>query len=158
MNNKGFTLIELLMVLVLLSIITIITAPVVGNALNDSKERSYKILISNIKTAAQSYYEECSYNKEALDTNKYCIFNDNKLSVRLNELVNLGFLSGSNECGDNGNTCSKTIKSPKGEQADIGECMVEINKVVTNGKVTYTVSASNVDANCPTVQDFEEAD
>lgn len=158
MNNKGFTLIELLMVIVLLSIITIIAIPIVGNALNISKERNYKILISNIKTAAKSYYEECSYNNESLgDSN--CNINNKSMEFNLNKLVDLGYLSGNNECNTDDNVCSKNIKSPKGEQEDIGTCEIKITETTNNnGKVNYSIISKSTDSKCPTTADFEGED
>lgn len=160
MNNKGFTLIELLTILVLLSIISLITVPMVANYLDISKDKSYDILIENIKVAAKSYYEECSYNKEALD-NSYCNFdNNNSLEVSLNDLVNLGYLSGSNECDGNGN-CSKKIKSPKGDHPDIGNCKITITKNKDdNDKITYTyvVLPNDSNVNCPKTSEFEVTD
>ena len=157
MNNKGFTLIELLMVIVLLAIITIVTVPTVGNSLNNSKEKSYQILISNIKTASQSYFEECSYVK----TSK-CNIKDNKITTNLINLVKLGYLTGTTKttCDENdSNKCSveKELKNPK-DQEDIGQCEITITKNVDEyGKVSYEVTTPSESSSnsCPKKEDFE---
>ena len=46
MKNKGFTLIELLAVIVILSVITLITIPMVMNVIEESKK---KALVSSVE-------------------------------------------------------------------------------------------------------------
>lgn len=155
-DNKGFTLIELLMTIVLLAIVVLVAAPIVGNALNNSKQKSYDIMISNILTASKAYYEECKYN----GTNKIgcTITNENKqISVTLQELVNYGFLNGSNETICNAeNVCEvkNIIKNPK-EQKDIGSCEIKIKESITvEGRVSYYVESSSTDDLCPKTEEL----
>lgn len=55
MNKKGFTLVELLAVIVLLSIIAVITTPVVINVIGESKEKTYNEQINIIQKAAERW-------------------------------------------------------------------------------------------------------
>ena len=152
MNNKGFTLIELLGVVVILAILVSITTPLVLKSLNSGKEASYNMMIENIVTASKSYYEECKYgyiyNNDG--SKKIC---GNTVNLSLGELVNLGFLSGTNEkeCDSNGNCVTKLIiKNPKTDE-DISNCIITVNvKTDTNGKVIYEVISNTTDdSNCP---------
>ena len=153
MNNRGFTLIELLGVVVILAVLVGIITPSVMKSLNDSKQVSYDMMIDNIVTAAKSYYEECKYGdiKNNDGTKKVC---GSTVNLTLGELVNLGFLSGTNEksCDASGNNCitKLIINNPKTNE-DISNCNITIN-VSTNdkGKVTYeVVSSTSNDPNCP---------
>jgi len=57
MNKKGFTLIEILAVLVVLSIVILITMPVVNNIVNDSRKNTFRIsLESLIKVIKNDYH------------------------------------------------------------------------------------------------------
>lgn len=53
--KRGFTLIELILVLLLLSIIALISIPIVTGIITDSKEKTYQQQIANIETAARTY-------------------------------------------------------------------------------------------------------
>lgn len=55
MQDKGFTLIELILVLLLLSVIALISIPIVNGIIKDSKEKAYGEQINIIKTAATTY-------------------------------------------------------------------------------------------------------
>ncbi len=59
MNKKGFTLIELLAVIVVLSIIALITTPLVLNTIDVAKRDSFKASVYNIaETAEKQYYKD----------------------------------------------------------------------------------------------------
>lgn len=150
-DNKGFTLIELLMTIVLLAIVVLVAAPIVGNALNNSKQKSYDIMISNILTASKAYYEECKYNGTKID----CTITNKITSVNLQTLVNYGFLNGSNEtiCNDENaeNICEvkNVIKNPK-DQVDIGLCDIKIEEIITEeGRISYKVTSLSNTGSCP---------
>lgn len=147
LNNKGFTLIELLMTIVLLAIVITIAFPFIGEALSGGKQKSYDIMVSNILTAASSYYEECLYNGSSID----CTINNNTVHITLQELVDLGFLSASDTVCENSECETKNvIKNPK-DREDIGNCMIEIKRSVSDkGRVSYEViSKDNVSLSCP---------
>jgi len=142
LNNNGFTLVEVLAVIIIISIILGIAIPNVMTSVNTSKNSSEKILIDNIKTAAQSLYEEVEYLGE-VDGIK--ITNNNSITVSLQALVDNGFLKASN-VKDNGND-NKLINPKTGK--DIGNCEITIIKVVdSNYGVSYSVSGDGTDG-CP---------
>ena len=136
LNNKGFTLVEVLAVIVIISIILGIAVPNVMTSVDTSKNSSEKILIENIKTAAQSLYEEVEYLGE-VDGIK--ITNNNSITVSLQALVNNGFLKASN-VKDHDNEDNKLINPKTGK--NIGNCEITIMKDVNinDYSVSYTVS------------------
>lgn len=154
MNNKGFTLIELLVTIILISILmTISTVSVIG-LLNKSKQKSYDILIKNIETATENFYEECD-NSNLIESkiNSFCVekistitnTNNKVATVSLKDLVNYGFLKSSSKNNNN-----KTVTNPK-DNKDIGDCKITITKNIDNkGVVTYTITpVSNTNESCP---------
>ncbi|MBR5503996.1 MAG: prepilin-type N-terminal cleavage/methylation domain-containing protein, partial [Methanobrevibacter sp.] len=56
--KKGFTLIELLGVMVLLGLLGLITAPVILNAIEDSKKNTFSFAANTILHQIDEYYEE----------------------------------------------------------------------------------------------------
>lgn len=154
MNNKGFTLIELLVTIILISILmTISTVSVIG-LLNKSKQKSYDILIKNIETATENFYEECD-NTNLIESkiNAFCVekistipnTNNKVATVSLKDLVNYGFLKSSSKNNNN-----KTVTNPK-DNNDIGDCKITITKNIdSKGIVTYTITpVSNTNESCP---------
>lgn len=154
MNNKGFTLIELLVTIILISILmTISTVSVIG-LLNKSKQKSYDILIKNIETATENFYEECD-NTNLIETkiNAFCVekistitnTNNKVATVSLKDLVNYGFLKSSSKNNNN-----KTVTNPK-DNNDIGDCKITITKTIdSKGVVTYTITpVSSTNESCP---------
>lgn len=148
MNNKGFTLIELLTTIAILAIIITIASPFVVTALNNSRQKSYDIMIENIKTSAKTYYEECKYNGASIN----CDIVDNKITVTLQKLVDYGFLEASSKTNCTGDNCSvaNTIENPK-DKEDIGACSIIIERTKSQaGRVEYNVKAgTNSNQSCP---------
>ena len=95
MNKKGFTLIELLAVIVVLGVVLLLAMPSILDSINASRDSSYKILIGNIKTAAEPYYPECEYG-DLSDKNKYgdyaCAIDNNTINTTIGALANTGIL------------------------------------------------------------------
>lgn len=163
MNKKGFTLIELLAVIILVALIGVLVMPTVINTTNQTKQKSYDILIKNIVTSAQTYYEECEYgNLSELDyeNDKACIINDNSIETTLGTLANLGFLP-TKETYENSN--KRKVSNPINNQ-DISECNITITKTknevtdengIKNNKVTYTIAAGTQN-NCPTTEEYQK--
>lgn len=163
MNKKGFTLIELLAVIILVALIGVLVMPTVINTTNQTKQKSYDILIKNIVTSAQTYYEECEYgNLSELDyeNDKACIINDNSIETTLGALANLGFLP-TKETYENSN--KRKVSNPINNQ-DISECNITITKTknevtdsngIKNNKVTYTITAGTQN-NCPTTEEYQK--
>ncbi|MFA5410175.1 MAG: type II secretion system protein, partial [Bacilli bacterium] len=77
-KNKGFTLVELLAVIVILAIILAVAIPGIGAIINSSKISSYNSQMSLIKKAASLYMAKYS--------------NGTTISVRLDDLIEAGFI------------------------------------------------------------------
>lgn len=144
MNSKGFTLVELLIIIALLAIVILIAGPYVAESLENSKKKSYDIMLSNIKTSSITYFQECKYNGSVIG----CQVVDNKLEVSLQKLIDNGYLEASTEC--NGSDCNNVIKNPI-DKVDIGSCMIEIKQVnKTEGRVEYSITGlTTSNSSCP---------
>lgn len=134
MNKKGFTLIELLAIIIVIAIVAVIAAPNIVKSFNKSKEKSYTILINNIKVAGENYYLECE-NGDLSDTTKYaelaCSINNNTVEVSLGQLEELGILKA--------NSNNSSIINPKNKK-DISMCNIIITKVVgEHSKTTFSI-------------------
>lgn len=161
MNNKGFTLIELLAVIILLSVVMSITAVSAVNMINTSKNKSYELLVKNIKIGAQEYFEECE-NKGVIDSDIDCNpdkslieaenINDalsGSMTFTLEYLLKYGFLTSSNSENDK-------IENPKSNK-DINYCSITITKSVDDDDfyVTYAIGSNNDgDDDCPSDDDL----
>lgn len=144
MNRKGFTLIELLATLVILAIVLSIGGYSIVQIMKSSKDENYNVLVKNIMSAGETYYQECKYSKETIikmfngnepQANSFCDYN-----VTLNELIQHGYLTGNNGAGNMG------LVDPRDETIDLSNCSIKVS--YNNGKVTVTKNDSN--ANCPT--------
>ena len=160
MNKKGFTLIELLAVIVVLGVVLLLAMPSILDSINASRDSSYKILIGNIKTAAETYYQECEYG-DLSDKNKYgdyaCAIDNNTINITIEDLANTGILKVSAD--DSG---SLIVKDPRDTTKNLNSCKITITKTkkkeekkdnngITSSKVMYEVEAGEgSDSNCPT--------
>ena len=149
MNRKGFTLIELLAVIILIAIVSVIVVPSVLNSVEKSKEASYNMLIKNIITASELYYQECEYGD--LSNEKYgiyaCGISNNEINTSLGALANTGML----KVNDLDAEDKKIVINPKTND-NISDCKIKItkNKNATTGKITYTVTGTTaIGVNCP---------
>lgn len=88
MNKKGLTLIELITVLVVISIIALITIPIITKTINKSKEQTNLLEESSITEAAKSYVAENIGITLFLDTEK------EKEIITLKVLSDEGYLKG----------------------------------------------------------------
>ena len=161
MNKKGFTLIELLAVIILVALIGVLVMPTVINTTNQTKQKSYDILIKNIVTSAQTYYEECEYGN--LSNEKYgtyaCKINNNTVTITLGTLANTGFLPVKDVDSNN----KKKVLNPKNNY-DMTDCPITITKTknevtdsngIKNNKVTYTITADGREG-CPTTEEYKK--
>ena len=121
MNNKAFTLIELLAVVTILGILSIIIIPIIDKNIKTSKERTYKIVIENIKLSAQNYFS---------DNPKLKPLNDTFETVTLEELIKQGYID--------------KIKNPKTGK----EFEEEINIQLQNNSGKYTYVVCPIEQNC----------
>lgn len=158
MNRKGFTLIELLAVIIIIAIIAVLIVPGIIKNVDTARENSYNILIKNIITSAQTYYEECEYGdlsneikyeEYACKIKKDSISENNYVEITLGTLANTGFL---NIKDIDDNTNKKIVKDPKTDK-DISDCTIIITKVVepTTYKVTYQVVNNDTNNICPSI-------
>ena len=132
-NNKGFTLIELLVTIMLLAIIAGIGTYSIVNLVNATKKENYDLLVNNIKSASEAYYQECKYGDTIT-----CNTNGN---TTLGQLLNYGFITGNSTDADG----NQKLVNPNND-ADISSC--QINIAYTDGKIVVT-NRSTSNSNCP---------
>lgn len=170
MNRKGFTLIELLVTIMLIAILTTITTISIINILKTSKEKSYEILVKNIKIAAQNLYEECE-NSSIIETElersicKNLIREHDKCqskseeepdscaSITIEDLVKYGFLKTS--ATDN-TTNEKIIENPLNNE-NMNSCEIEILKYVNRieNALSYKFESYSNTNFCPSDEDLK---
>ena len=163
MDNKGFTLIELIATIMLLSIVMAITTVSVVNIIDNSKEKSYNLLVNNIKIGAQGYFEECE-NKNITNnkiiscptfvTEETVDYTTKYFETTLLDLAKYGFLkSTATDSEDN-----KIVENPQTNE-NISNCKIKVTKKLkkSNYKVSYETtkidSSITVDGKtitCPT--------
>ncbi len=148
-GNRGFTLIELLAAIVLFAIVASIGTFAITSVINSSKEKNYKILIKNIESAAEVYYQECkySYNNDGSIT---CLYNNGVFIITLGGLVSQGYLVGNSK----DNAGKYTIVNTK-TNASISNCAIGIYYDNNSKKINILVDTSNTNASCPTSADYE---
>lgn len=129
-NNKGFTLIELIVTIVLLTVLMGIGGYSIINIMEGSKEEDYQLLLENINSAVELYYQECTF------VTKTC-----SNPITLGFLVENGYLKGNSTNDDD----TFTLVNPK-DNNNISSC--EISYTENNGVIT--VSAVNPSDSCPT--------
>lgn len=153
MNKKGFTLIELLAVIVVLGVVLILAMPSILDSINASRNASYKVLMGNIKTAAETYYQECEYgdlSNKAKYGNYACAINNNIITTTIGALANTGILKVAAD--ESGNLI---VNDPRDTTKNLNSCAIQIvKKVDSNFKVTYQINGSD-QAGCPTSEDLQ---
>ena len=182
LDNKGFTLVEVIAVVAIITILSVVVVPSVLNSINNGKQKSYEVLVGDIKIAAKELYEEVYSNELLGDTSKLYqysydvdkkeISKDNNdvieitnnctkegyscIETNLQTLVSNGFLSGSTD----GNK-QKVILNVREDNANMGNCSIKIVRVVnsSSNKVSYKVYAiENSDEKniCPTQDEYDK--
>lgn len=163
MNRKGFTLIELLAVIILIALIAVLIVPNIIDTMTKSKEASYQLLVKNIVTSAQTYYEECEYG-DLSNRTKYgsyaCQINNNTITTTLGTLANTGILAVSDVNSDGG----KVVLDPRDTKKNMSACQITITKkreeTNINGiktiKVTYIVTNEDNEDICPTTEEYKK--
>ena len=166
LDNKGFTLVEVIAVVAIITILSVVVVPSVLNSINNGKQKSYEVLVGDIKIAAKELYEEVYSNELLGDTSKLYqysydvdrkeISNSNNvikitdncidegyryscIETNLQTLVSNGFLSGSSD-----GKGQKVILNVREDNANMGNCKIEIVKNVnsSSNKVSYEVNAN----------------
>ena len=157
-NNKGFTLVEVLAVIAIIAILGLIAVPGVLNSIQNSKKSSYNIMISDIKIAGETLFEEIEYN----DTELYQ-YSDNgtkldkkvkteisadeenlsitEIKTNLQTLVSNGILKGTQK-EENGKKIP-ILTNPSNDK-NIGFCKISIQKKtnLSTGKTEYIIQSS----------------
>ena len=186
LDNKGFTLVEVIAVVAIITILSIVVVPSVLNSINNGKQKSYEVLVGDIKIAAKELYEEVYSNELLGDTSKLYqysydvdrkeISNSNNvikitdncidegyryscIETNLQTLVSNGFLSGSTDGNE-----QKVILNVREDNANMGNCSIKIVRVVnpSSNKVSYKVSNINEIENskgkniCPTQDEYDK--
>ena len=143
MNRKGFTLIELLATIIILSIVMGIGAYSIIGIMNNSKEKNYELLIDNIKSGVETYYQECAYGDiTETETGVKCnVVGTNTYQITLGDLVTYGYIKGNGE----GSNALMTLVNPKDDK-NINDCTVRV--AFSGGKTVVT--AVNPTGSCPT--------
>lgn len=143
MNNRGFTLVELLATLIALALVTSIGTYSIISIMNSAKEEDYNLLITEIKSSSELYYQECKYGEinPSNITCENCEDNDGYCPT-LGSLVTYGYLKGNNKNGD-----IYTITNPK-DNKDIRNCEIKIT--FTNNKIKVDVYNNHGNSSCPT--------
>ena len=131
-DNKGFTLIELVVTVVLLSIIIGIGAYSITAILTTAKEKDYQLLVKEIKTSVELYYQECKY------VNSFC-----EDSITLGYLVDNGYLKG--------NSDNLGLVNTK-DNNDIRNCRITFE--YTDGNIIISSLGQNSTSSCPTSDNY----
>lgn len=152
LNNKGFTLIEIMAAIILLAIVMSVTTVSVVSFINTSKEKSYDLLVSEIKTGLENFYLECENQAIMGDSGINCNNIDNGNAIAIEDLVKYGFLKSSEK--DSGN---KVIKNPMNDEV-INDCKYTISLRGSDGNYEYDIFAdSNNDSNnCPSKDELNK--
>ena len=174
LNNKGFTLIEVLAVIAIIAILGLIAVPGVLNSINNGKKSSYNIMISNIKTASQTLFEEVNYTNTELyqynsngikSTTKvktekvYNNKNDSSIAqiqTNLQTLVSNGYLKGTTK--EENNEKILLLINPINNE-NIGFCKITIRKITDSNleeKTTYEIISDNTNSSCPQTLNYQE--
>ncbi len=165
-NNKGFTLVEVLAVIAIIAILGLIAVPGVLNSIQNSKKSSYNIMISDIKIAGETLFEEIEYNDTELyqysgdgtkldkkvETGKNSVFEENlsitEIKTNLQTLVSNGFLKGTRKEKNGGQI---SILTDPTNDKNIGFCEISIQKKtnLSTGKTEYIIESSETHEDCP---------
>lgn len=121
MNRKGFSTIELLAVVIILTIITLISIPIVFNSINNQK-----------KTQKRNSVNEYGENiKKSLDS--YKSDHEGQITTNINELK--PYITVTNvECG--------IVKISEDEVITLSNCSVDNEKVLDDFGEDYTYSSA----------------
>ena len=140
MNNRGFTLVELLATLIVLALVMSIGSYSIIQLMNNAKEKDYELLINNIKSSVETYYQECRYAQTS-GINCPTALANSKYEIVLGDLVKYGFLPGNSTNADGSYELVNTKDS-----VSIMSC--RIRYMYSDGKVI--VEAVNPTGSCPT--------
>ena len=115
--RKGFTLIEIIAIIILLSVIALITYPVINNLITESKEKLYEKQINELERLSNTWVTK----------------NTNKLKTEEGYTYDLSF----EELNEQGFTSDKQIKNPKTGKNLTGCMKVTYNSSKNGYDVAY---------------------
>ena len=115
--KKGFTLIEIIAIIILLSVIALITYPVINNLITESKEKLYEKQISELERLSNTWVTK----------------NTNKLKTEEGYTYDLSF----EELNEQGFTSDKQIQNPKTGKNLTGCMKVTYNSSKNGYDVAY---------------------
>ena len=133
LDNKGFTLVELIATIIVLSIVLGIGAYLMIGLIENSREKDYELLIKNINSAVELYYQECKYGNVGYDCQN---------EITLGFLVTNGYLKGNSEDNEN----KFILVNPK-DNVNISNC--KIKYTYSAGKINVEVVESPGFDSCP---------
>ena len=119
-------------------------------------------MISNIKTASQTLFEEVNYmngkvynyDDSGTKTATLVKITNSSITVNLQTLVSNGYLKGttSEKEGE-----KKLILTNPVDGKYIGSCQIEIKKEtnITTGKVNYKITSVSSNSSCPATRDYQ---
>lgn len=143
MDNKGFTLVELLVTIIVLTLIMSIGTYSITQVMKNAKKKDYELLITNIKSGVELYYQECKYAYSGLITCPQAVSSGgiDYYNVLLGDLVKYGFLKGNSTNSSGG----YALVNPN-DNENIENCKIKYS--YKDGKVS--VIAVDATGSCPT--------
>ena len=139
MNNKGFTLVELVATILILGLIMGVGGYTITGLIQNNKEKSYSLLITEIKESLNTYYQECRY------VDKVCGKTGN---IILGDLVDKGFLKGNSTIETGVNKGKFTLVNPNTGD-NIYNCSIDWE--YNDGKFNITDKSGG---KCPKTEDY----
>lgn len=136
LNNKGFTLIELVATVVILGMIMLIGGYAVTELIDNSRDKDYELLINEIKSAVEAYYQECKY---------VTVTCSDEGIITLGDLVNNGFLKGNSTIKTGNDKDKYTLVNPR-DNENITSCQIKY----TYSGGNFNVVAVSPTGSCPT--------
>lgn len=132
MKNKGFTLVELISVVVLIGIIATLAFSVVSHKIKSSKEKTYNLLVTDIKEASKKYMLDHS------DSDEYHL---NTMCIKLTDLQDGNYL----EDGDIEDPRNKNLLNKKEGSTYKGYYVkVKYNNDINQYEYDFVVSCESV--------------
>ena len=93
MNNKGFTLIEAIMVVAIIAVLAVLFTPNILALKNQNSLDVYNSTIKTIEHAAENYVSDNRYNKDIVKVKCPGTIAQRRFTVKIEELVDAGYLS-----------------------------------------------------------------
>ena len=133
LGNKGFTLIEIIASLVILCLVMGLGAYSITVLIAETKKNNYELLIKEIKSAVEVYYQECKY------------MNNNNCQ----EEITLGFLLSNGYLKGNGSDITKLVNPL--DNVDISDCKIKYRYLTAKGELEFDYDDSK-NKSCPEVR------